>query len=129
MIDDLLEVAVELAMALEVAGTELVQLGDMTDVPMPQDVLDQLEERDALRETLRRLTTGPAAQREPRLRAAAMAVYREERARATRTDDAPAIPVDADVRRAVEAAFELLRRRQIVLPELREALRGVSPWR
>jgi hypothetical protein len=114
LIDDLLEVVVALVEALDHAETELVQLGEL-EVPLPDRLLKQLEQRDAMAATLRRL--------KPEKRAGYVAVYREEAANVTRTDDGGKVPVSGEAMAEIAGALEFVRRRAVVCRPLDLALR------
>lgn len=120
--DEALRWLVELAEALDAAETELSQLGEMTDVPLPDDLLKQLAERDAMKATLKRLIETSANPQRMRERAAE--IYREEFAHAGRTDDAPAMPVQEDVMAMLVDVREALRRRALTDGDLAAALDG-----
>lgn len=117
-----LALLVELTEALDAAGVELHALAEMEDVPLPDELLKQLEERDAMRATLGRLIDESANPR--RMRTRGQDIYREEIARAHRSDDAPPMPVNADVLRQLEAMSEALRRRALTDTDLADALDG-----
>lgn len=114
--DDALDLIVELAEALDAAVVELVMLSD-TEVPIPDKIVEAVEQRDALAETLKRVV--PENERE-----AAKTIYREALARATCTLDGPKVPVLPEVIERFAAAQEELRRRATLERELRRALHG-----
>lgn len=116
MRDDLLELFVEVVEALEEAHHELVTLEEM-EVPLPDDLRTQLEERDAMAATLTAVT-------DPELRAQLVASYREHMAKANRYDDAGKVSVSGEVLRTLEAVEESIRRRCVLVRELDLALRG-----
>jgi post-segregation antitoxin (ccd killing protein) len=122
VIDDLLEVVVELWDALDVATTEFEMIEE-ADVPLPGKLLDELEQRVAMSRTLEWLLS---EEQQPQLREAVQAKYREEFARATRTDDVKG-HVSEEARERLRHARELVRRRRLLVPELRDAIEGV-PW-
>ena len=115
---DALELVVVLVEALDAVQMELVAL-DETPVPLAERVLKQLEERDALAATLKRLTTDA-----PDTREHVEAVYREEAAKVCRTDDGGTIPVHPDVKAQLAETYELMRRRALVDSDLGAALDG-----
>lgn len=117
-----LTLLVELVEVLDAAETELLQLDD-TEMPVPDKVLSQLEERDAMERMLTRLFGASADP--PQMRALAQALYREERARACRTDSSGEnVSVSADVLRQFAEMRETLRRRALVESDLATALDG-----
>lgn len=113
--DALIRLVVDLVRALDAAHSELIGLAELDEVPMPEDILKELEQRDALAATMARL---PEA-----LKERARNVYAEEYAKATRHDNGPAPHVDADVMREIDAAFELMRVARLTDSHLDLALR------
>jgi hypothetical protein len=115
VVDELVRLLVDVVRALDAAHAELIELSSLEDVPMPEGILKELEQRDALAATMARLPEG--------LKEQARKVFAEEFAKAVRTDDGPAPRVDGDVMREVDEAFELVRRARLVNSELDLVLR------
>lgn len=113
--DALVRLVADLVRALDAAHAELIALSELEEVPMPEDILRELEQRDALVETMRRLP--------PALVPRAREVFTEAFAKAVRTDNGPAPRVDADVMREIDATFELVRQARLVDTSLDFALR------
>lgn len=114
---DLLEMVELLAEALAVVWCELAQLED-TPIPLPEEMRKALQERDALAATLKTL---PEATRK-----SLHATYRAQLARAHR-DPELKVPILPEVFARLDASYEVLRRRAIAVPELREAVRRLGP--
>jgi len=113
--DALIRLLVDVVRALDAAHGELIALSELEDVPLPDDIRKELEQRDALVETMKRLP--------PALQPRAREVFVEEFAKAVRLDDGPAPHVDEDVMREIDAAFELMRVARLTDSALDLALR------
>lgn len=113
--DALIRLLVDLVRALDAAHSELLALAELDEVPMPDEIRKELEQRDALVATMARL---PEALKEQ-----ARNVFAEEYAKAVRHDNGPAPRVDGDVMREIDAAFELMRVARLTDSALDLALR------
>jgi hypothetical protein len=120
--DDLLEVIGELAGLVRSLHEELV-VGEDQGYPLPDELVEALEDGAAAMRTLRRLPEGA-------LKAKARAVMREERKRA-RIDiqavdrwarEGLPLPFDRSVARELELVSEAHRRRAMLDPGLADAL-------
>jgi hypothetical protein len=106
-----------LADALAVAWHELESLSG-TPWPFPDKVVSELEQRDALVATLASLPDD--------VKRGLHETYRAALAKATRTAELE-VPVDREVLAEIEAAYEIARRQSLFDPELRDAIRRLSP--
>jgi hypothetical protein len=113
--DELTRLLADALDALDAAHAELIALAEMEDVPMPDEILRELEQKDALVETMHRLpeTLKPEARR----------VYAEALAKAVRTDDGPAPHVESEVLAGCDDVFERVRRARLLDSGLDQALR------
>lgn len=115
---DLTEMVELLAEALYVAWGELLALKD-TPCPLPDEIVKKISERDALAATFETLPE--------ELKAGLRYTYKAELKKAEYQGSDLSCPVDDEVIARLEADVEVLRRRSMVVPELREAARRLSP--
>lgn len=122
--EGLLELVGELAAAVALARGEFEELREIPQ-PMPDGLDARLTERLVLIETLKRVSTeGGALRLAQTMNAAEVrtfieAVYREEREKAPTDDyELPGFPPLPEVEAQLDAAFDTLRRRRCVVPEL-----------
>lgn len=113
--DELTRLLADVLDALDAAHAELIALAEMEEVPMPEEILRELEQKDALVETMRRL---PEA-----LKPEARRVYAEALAKAVRTENGPAPHVEPEVLTGCDDAFERVRRARLLDSGLDQALR------
>lgn len=120
---ELLELVGVLAAALAIAHDELHALTEepLRDVPLDESVIKHLRQRDAFVETFGRLNDSAKV-----TKAQLRKVFEEELGKADRIEVTELhVPQLPEVRDALTEVCELLRRRALVEPSLRDAVRPV----